>query len=383
MNKNNNLHTKTTLVRAAVFTLLLLPALSYAAQDNDAHSAAEHHHEAATSGQTMQGKALNEHEEHEHAEDADEGAHKNHSDDEGSHDDHESHDKQSEDNAHDDHGDEHGGHGEEAEAGHVEVDPERAKRAGITVAIAGPQVVTESLRLYGRTTPDPQRVSHVQARFPGLIRSIKPALGDSVKAGDSIASIEGNQSLQRYTIRAPISGTVVERHANAGEFAGDESLMTIADYSRLWVSLSVFPREAERLRAGQRVRLHSGSRNTVTEISFLNPGEGNRPSVMARLPLDNSDGIWTPGLLVEADVIVSQQTVPIAVDNHALQRLEENVVVFVQKGEGFEAVPVTLGKRDSEYSEVLAGLQPGQRYAVANSYLLKAELGKAGASHDH
>jgi len=317
------------------------------------------------------------------------------------HADHTSHQQMSEETGHDTHEDtesEHEGHdsveqdhsdedgheeGHSEEEGHIEVDADRAEAAGITTAKVGSKTITESLLLYGRTEPDPQKVSHVRARYPGLIRRVYPALGERVASGKPILSIESNQSLQRYSVKAPISGTVVQRHANAGEFAGDNELLTIADYSQLWVSLSVFPQDAERIRAGQVVRLRASARAATSEISFINPGTGERPSIMARLPLNNSDGQWSPGLLVEGEVIVAEQAVPLAIANEALQTVEGESVVFRQTDDGFEVTPVTLGRRDARHSEVLAGLQAGQIIAVQNSYLLKAELEKSGASHDH
>lgn len=278
-------------------------------------------------------------------------------------------------------------HGHHEEEGHIGVSPRRAERAGIGIAIAGSVEITDSLALFGRTEPDPQLVSHVRARFHGLIRSVEPALGEQVSAGQTIAVVEGNESLQRYSIKAPISGTVVERHANAGEYAGDNELLTIANYSRLWVSLNVFPHDAARIQPGQVVRVRAGEREADSRITFLNPGTGSRPSVMARLPLDNTYARWTPGLLVEADVIVSREQVPLAVDNKAIQRVENRTVVFRQEGDGFEVVPIKVLRSDALHSEVLTGgdkgLRVGDRYAVRNSYLLKAELEKSGASHSH
>lgn len=276
----------------------------------------------------------------------------------------------------------HDEHGHDDE-GHVEMSVERSARAGIETRSAGAVSLTDSLRLFGRTEPDPQQVSHVRARYPGLIRRIVPALGEMVEKSAVIAMVEANESLQRYSIRAPITGIVVQRHANSGEYADEEPLLTIADYSRLWVALSVFPQDAEKVRAGQTVRLSAGERSALSTISFINPGTGERPSIMARLPLDNRDGQWSPGLLVEADVIVSELEVPLGIDNRALQRVEDQDVVFVQTDDGFEVTPVQLGRRDEQHSEVLSGLKPGQRYAVENSYLLKAELEKSGASHEH
>jgi cobalt-zinc-cadmium efflux system membrane fusion protein len=58
-------------------------------------------------------------------------------------------------------------------------------------------------------------------------------------------------------------------------------------------------------------------------------------------------------------------------------------VVFGRYGEHLEARPLELGRSDGRLVEVLGGLQAGERYAAKNSFLIKAELGKAGASHDH
>jgi cobalt-zinc-cadmium efflux system membrane fusion protein len=104
---------------------------------------------------------------------------------------------------------------------------------------------------------------------------------------------------------------------------------------------------------------------------------------MAHVPLDNSDGRWTPGLLLEAEAVTETFSVPLAVHNDAIQQVDGETVVFVRTEHGFEVTDVQIGRQDATYSEVLSGLHQGGRYALANSYLLKAELEKSGASHDH
>ncbi len=58
-------------------------------------------------------------------------------------------------------------------------------------------------------------------------------------------------------------------------------------------------------------------------------------------------------------------------------------VIFFRYGSFFEARPVTLGRKDDKYVEVLEGLRAGDKYAAANSYFIKADIGKAVASHEH
>ena len=74
---------------------------------------------------------------------------------------------------------------------------------------------------------------------------------------------------------------------------------------------------------------------------------------------------------------------PVAVLLSAIQRLNDREVVFVQQGDYFEATPVTIGQKDEEWAEVESGLDAGQRYVSKNSFFMKAELGKDGASHEH
>ena len=72
-----------------------------------------------------------------------------------------------------------------------------------------------------------------------------------------------------------------------------------------------------------------------------------------------------------------------AVAVSALQTLRDWTVVFGRYDQYFEARPLELGRSDGEMVEVLKGLSAGEQYAGGNSFALKAELGKAGASHDH
>lgn len=272
---------------------------------------------------------------------------------------------------------------EEHEGEVVEIDEDLARELGIEVSIAGPGSIIETVLLYGKTVSDPQQVSHVSARYPGMIQTIVPSLGDSVEAGQVIATIEANESLRSYDIRAPISGLVIEKHANPGELAGASSLLTIANYNNVWVDLTVFPGEARRIRSGLPVTIAMDGLEANSVISYLNPTESDSPVVIARVPLSNPDLIWTPGLLVEGAVQVASIQAELVIDNKALQTFEEQTVVFVKEGEHYEPRVVRLGLSDGQISEVLSGLESGEVYVTENSYLLKADLEKDGVEHDH
>jgi cobalt-zinc-cadmium efflux system membrane fusion protein len=186
-------------------------------------------------------------------------------------------------------------------------------------------------------------------------------------------------------VTAPIAGIVTSRHAEPGEQAGDEELFEIADYSTVWVELNVFARDRARVREGQIARTTSeGGTEASGVIDYLAPaGERASQSSTARGVLDNADGRWVPGQFVEAVVTVAETTVDIAVPLSALQTFRDLDVVFARVGDAYEARPLTLGRRDAASAEVVEGLAPGTEYVTENSYLIKADIEKAGASHDH
>lgn len=127
---------------------------------------------------------------------------------------------------------------------------ELADSIGIRTAVAATGTLHERIKLYGNLVADPLRLSHIQARYPGLVRSVKPTIGMRVKAGEVIATVESNESLREYPLYSPIDGTLVERHANPGEFTADRVLFSILDERVLELHLQAFPGDAARIKKG-------------------------------------------------------------------------------------------------------------------------------------
>lgn len=100
-------------------------------------------------------------------------------------------------------------------------------------------------------------------------------------------------------------------------------------------------------------------------------------------PVDNSAGNWVPNQAVEGWVSIAETPVPLRIENRALQSFRDWQLVFIKVGDTYEIRPLELGRSDGVYSEVLSGLNPGDEYVVDNAYVLKADLEKSGASHDH
>lgn len=277
------------------------------------------------------------------------------------------------------------GEGEHDEGG-LALTPEQIKAAGIELTQAGPAMIRETLPLYGVVAPNAERVREVTARYPGVIRSVSTTIGSNVRPGQSLASVESNESLQTYAVTAPLAGVVTARNANPGEQTGDKALFTVADLSTVWVELSLFPRDIAKVRVGQEVRVKNAdaNRSVTGKLVYVAPfGSSSNQTLTARVLLDNADGRWSPGLYVTADVILAESPANLAIRNEAVQNLEGRNVVFVAEGKGFEARPVKLGRSDGETSEVLEGIRAGETYATHNSFILKAELGKGEAEHGH
>lgn len=196
-------------------------------------------------------------------------------------------------------------------------------------------------------------------------------------------------SLTRYALRAPSSGQIIERNLAVGQrVSGMEEGFVIADLSSVWVEISVYARDLQSVRAGQTVVVKAqgdslGGPTGRGAIRFVGPlvGEATR-SAQALVVLPN-DGRWRPGMFVTATLVQESATVPLAIKASAVQTWREMDIVFTRYGNQYEVRPVTLGRRSGDLIEVLDGLLPEQEYVSEGSYLLKADLEKSGASHDH
>jgi membrane fusion protein, heavy metal efflux system len=260
-----------------------------------------------------------------------------------------------------------------------------AESAGIKTETAGPAKLVQTVSLYGRVVPDPAFEREVSARFPGVIKSVSKNLGDRVTEGDVLARIESDESLQTYALRAPIAGVITTREANAGEQSGGKSLFTITDNSRVMVELSVFPRDRARIKSGAPVSIQVADADDKVEgaIERLTLVAAADQSVIARARVDNRKSLLVAGSFVTGEVAVASREVPLAVKNSGLQPFRDFTVVFERIGDTYEVRMLELGEQHGQWVEVLGGLEPGAQYVTENSYVIKADVEKSGASHDH
>lgn len=299
----------------------------------------------------------------------------------GAHDEHEDHVD------HDDDGHDHGAHREEDEHGHGEENTSRiedsmAKQVGIVTSMASSQELHQTITVYGSIVSAPEQLSHVRARFEGMVKSVKVTLGDRVKKGDVLAEIESNESLKAYSIRSPIAGRIVQRHANTGEVTKDQVLFSIANFDTVWAELRVYPAQQSSVTEGQAVHLLASNTSVESTVDHIVPSMES-PYLVARVKLANGKHALSPGLMIEARVETGRFSAPLAVVKDAVQTLGGRQGVFVKARDEYRFTPLVLGKSDDHFYEVIDGLEVNSQYVSENSYLIKADIEKSEAEHEH
>jgi len=286
-----------------------------------------------------------------------------------------------------------GGHGHGEEEGHAHgaeaatMSDAKAAAAGITLETAGPSTLRQALRVNGILQPNQEAMAQVTPRFPGIVRDVRKRVGDHVAKGDLLATVESNQSLTSYELKAPLAGTVLDRQVSLGEYASEQKpAFVVADLSTVWADFSVPRQDLKRVKVGDRVVIDpdDGGDPVDATVAYLSPvGASETQSALARAVVPNADGRLRPGMFVTGRVLLAETPVDIAVKLDAVQSFENRPVVFVRNGDKFEPRDVELGQRDGDRVEILFGLEAGDTYAARNSFVIKADIAKSTAAHEH
>lgn len=275
----------------------------------------------------------------------------------------------------------------ESYEGRVKITDQAAESVELKFETAGPRKIRKLAEMTGRIVPDEDQMAKVSPRFPGVVLEANKKLGDKVTKGEVLAVIESSQSMTTYEITAPMSGIIIARDVARGvAVTTDKPIYTIADLSTVWVDLNVRRADLSSLEVGKEISIteeDSGVSATAT-ISYLSPfGSQETQTLRAVATLPNADGKWRTGLLVNAALVVEEREVPVAVRYDALQTFRDWDVVFMKYNEVYEIAILELGQRDGEWIEVISGLEAGTTYVTENAFVVKADVMKSGASHDH
>jgi len=261
----------------------------------------------------------------------------------------------------------------------VELTTEAVKLGGIEISTTKHERIERTIELPGEVGFNEDRLAHIAPRFAGLALQANYRVGDYVEVGEVVAIIESNESMNSYSITAPISGWVIARHITTGEFVSQEnSIYIIADLSTVWVNLAVYPKDANRIKKGQTATLYAvGSKNKTNGlIEYITPIMDSRTrSATARITLPNPDNTWRPGTFVQAAIVTEKGVENLAVEKNAVQYLDEKSVVFVVDAPNrFRPVEVVTGDSDDYHIQILNGLGEGIKYVSQGAFELKARI---------
>ncbi|AOL95475.1 efflux RND transporter periplasmic adaptor subunit [Sphingorhabdus buctiana] len=270
--------------------------------------------------------------------------------------------------------------------GRTRITAEAAKAGGIEIMTAGPATIGETRELFGTVALDPSARSEIRGQFPGRVVSVTKAVGDYVQRGQLLARIESSESLQVYPVYATVSGVVAERNGNPGDVTGDRALYVITDPAQTSVVFNIFPKDLAVIQPGMRVEIEAmdGTPVAASQLGgYLPEGNAEAGTALVRTSVPNRAGRLRAGMALRGKVVVNAVTVPLAVRTEAIQPFRDFKVVFANFGQDYEVRMLELGRSSPEWTEVLSGIKPGTPYAAKGSFLIRADIEKSGASHDH
>jgi cobalt-zinc-cadmium efflux system membrane fusion protein len=274
----------------------------------------------------------------------------------------------------------------------VTISAAEAAAGAVTSAVAGPRDLGRSLQLTGRIGIPSDRLAELHPRFAGVVREASGTIGDRVTKGQTLAVLESSATLARFALVSPHDGVLLDRRAVVGgSAADDDKLYIVADLSQVWADLDVYGEDTHVVHVGETVTIrdeaHRDDEDAVVataKISYVSPlRDVHTQTTLARAVLPNADGRWAPGAFVSATIDLDEPPAKVAVPPSALQTWMGQTAVFVHAEGVWEARPVRIGRSGDEWVELLSGVDAGTTVATGNTFLLRAEVEKAGASHDH
>lgn len=209
--------------------------------------------------------------------------------------------------------------------------------------------------------------------------------GFDEKEIEALKTTKSEVDLREYPVRAPLAGIVTTRNVTLGQVLGvDREIFTVADLSTVWVEIALAPGDLTFARIDQEVGVTGGALKANGKVVVLSPLiDPDTRAAKAIVELDNKDGRWKLGDFVSAELLTGKIETGLLLPRDAIQTIKGNRVVFVSHDKGFQVKPIIVGREDSKNVEVLSGVEFGEAVAISNTFVLKAELGKAEAEHEH
>jgi cobalt-zinc-cadmium efflux system membrane fusion protein len=187
-------------------------------------------------------------------------------------------------------------------------------------------------------------------------------------------------------IISPVSGRITAASAVLGAYvvAGTE-LFRVADPTKLEVQAALPSADAQRVAVGDAAVIDLPQGPVAARVRAITPDINLQSRAATVVLTPREPGALQPGQLVSTRIIVAHghgDAATVLIPDLAVQKMNGGDAVFVRTKEGFRVRPVITGSEAGGMTEIRSGLKPGDEIATANSFLLKAELGKGSAGDD-
>jgi|SRR5690606_22978686 len=190
--------------------------------------------------------------------------------------------------------------------------------------------------------------------------------------------LRSGQPQRTLTLYAPVSGIVIDKNVLAGQAVqAGQPLYTIADLTEVWVEAELRQADAGLVQEGAPATVDFAAlpgRSLSGRVEYVYPTlQEQARTLKARIAVPNPEGRLKPGMYATVRLGTPERTA-LTVPSQAIVNTGERRIVFVDMGGG-SLMPheVEIGRIAGDYSEVLAGLEPGQRVVTSAQYLLDSE----------
>lgn len=246
--------------------------------------------------------------------------------------------------------------------------------------------ISRYIAIPGKVVTNPNKTAHVSPRYDGVVKKVHFRAGDIVRKRTILATVEQNNVVSRYNIVSPISGIILHRYINPGEFVNqDQMAFQISDVKTVWINFEVRPQNIGHFKKGKKITIKSRIRGEETSgnLFYISPVvDGTTRTIRVSVEIPNKDGIWAPGKIVEGYYFEKMVDIPHVIPVSHLQKDDEKNFVFVKKGESFKKVAVRIGRRDDHFAEVLAGISVGSTISDKPPEDSHNSLGKNEEGHE-
>jgi cobalt-zinc-cadmium efflux system membrane fusion protein len=256
--------------------------------------------------------------------------------------------------------------------GPVQLSDAQAAAIALKTTEAGPHPLASLLDVNGEVELPPNRQAEVSLRISGQVKELYANLGDSVRAGQHLALIQGRlvgDPPATVTIDSPMNGVVDMRSVVLGQAVEPNTrLFHISDRTQMIVVGKVYEEDLGKIKVGQEthVRLLAYPAQVFAgAVTLIEPDLDNSSrTVKIWVQLGNAEGLLKPNMFARIAIVLQKNDASLSIPNDAIIEANGEKFVFVRDGKTFNRVEVTLGATDDQYSEVIDGLVPGDEVAT-------------------